>query len=240
MCGIAGFAGSRSDGAAVLEAMGTAIEHRGPDQAGRYLDEEIGLAIRRLAIIDVAGGHQPYANETGSVHSVFNGEIYGFRALREELVRSGHRFNTHADGEVIVHGYEEHGPKFLRHIDGMFALALWDAERKTLLLARDRLGKKPLYVAEHGDGRLSFASELQGLDRDPRVSRDVDPEAVALYLQFGYVPWPRSIYRGVRKLAPGCAVTWTPEEIREWRYWGLNYEPKLTIGLEEAVDEFDR
>jgi asparagine synthase (glutamine-hydrolysing) len=240
MCGIAGFTGSRASGLGVLEAMASALTHRGPDDGGRYASTEVGLAVRRLSIIDVQGGHQPYRNESGDVVAVFNGEIYGFRVLRRELERAGHRFATGADGEVMVHAYEEYGLGFLERIDGMFALAVWDARTKTLVLARDRLGKKPLYVARHSDGSVSFASELQSLLADPKVRREVEPEAIALFLQFGYVPAPWSAFRRVSKLAPGSTLVWTPGGTEERRYWRLNYEPKHSIGHAAALEELDQ
>jgi asparagine synthase (glutamine-hydrolysing) len=196
--------------------------------------------VRRLSIIDVRGGHQPYRSESGDVVAVFNGEIYGFRSLRKDLERVGHRFATGADGEVIVHAYEQYGLGFLQRIDGMFALAIWDARSKTLVLARDRLGKKPLHVARHSDGSLSFASELQSLLADPKVGCEVEPEAIALFLQFGYVPAPWSALRGVSKLPPGSALVWSPGGIQERRYWQLSYEPKHAIGRWAAREELDR
>lgn len=240
MCGIAGFTGSRSSPLLVLDAMATALTHRGPDEGGSYASTEVGLAVRRLSIIDVRGGHQPYRSESGDVVAVFNGEIYGFRSLRKDLERAGHRFATGADGEVIVHAYEQYGLGFLQRIDGMFALAIWDAPTKTLVLGRDRLGKKPLHVARHADGTLSFASELQSLLADPKVGREVDPEAIALFLQFGYVPAPWSAFRGVSKLPPGSALVWSPGGIQERRYWRLSYEPKHAIGHRAALEELER
>jgi asparagine synthase (glutamine-hydrolysing) len=238
MCGIAGFTGNRPS--RLLDAMATALTHRGPDEGGSYASSEVGLAVRRLSIIDVRGGHQPYRSESGEVVAVFNGEIYGFRALRKDLERAGHRFATGADGEVIVHAYEQYGLGFLQRIDGMFALAIWDARSKTLVLARDRLGKKPLHVARHSDGSLSFASELQSLLADPKVGREVEPEAIALFLQFGYVPAPWSALRGVRKLPPGSALVWSPGGIQERRYWQLSYEPKHALGHRAAREELEQ
>jgi asparagine synthase (glutamine-hydrolysing) len=239
MCGIAGFTGSRSSGLGVLEAMASALTHRGPDEGGSYASGEVGLAARRLSIIDVQGGHQPYRSESNDVVAVFNGEIYGFRVLRRDLEQAGHRFATGADGEVIVHAYEQHGLGFLERIDGMFALAVWDSRTKTLVLARDRLGKKPIHIARHLDGTLSFASELQSLLADPKVRRDIDPEAIALFLQFGYVPAPRSAFASVSKLPPGSALIWSPSGVEERRYWRLSYEPKHSIAHAAALDELD-
>ncbi len=239
MCGIAGFTGPRAEPRALLEAMAGALAHRGPDESGYFESPRSGLAIRRLSIIDIAGGSQPYRSESGAVSAVFNGEIYGFRALRRQLEQAGHRFAGAADGEVIVHAYEEYGLDFIDHIDGMFALAIWDEPGQRLVLARDRLGKKPLHVATHHDGTLSFASEPAALLADPLVGREVDEEAVALYLQYGYVPAPWSAFKGVEKLDPGSVLVWTPEGIERTRYWTLDYEPKLGIGYDAAVEELD-
>jgi asparagine synthase (glutamine-hydrolysing) len=220
--------------------MSDALAHRGPDEAGAFEDEAVSLAIRRLAIIDVQHGHQPYANEAGTVHAVFNGEIYGFVALREKLERLGHRFASRTDGEVICHAYEEYGVDFVSELDGMFAVAVWDEVQRRLILARDRLGKKPLFVAHSPDGSLTFASELAALTLDERLKRDVDPAALAEYLQYGYVPSPRCIFKGVEKLEPGTLMIWTPDgPVARRRYWTLDFEPKLTLTYAEALDEFE-
>jgi asparagine synthase (glutamine-hydrolysing) len=241
MCGIAGVAGPRSRSGALLQAMSDALIHRGPDEAGAYMDDHVALAIRRLSIIDVSEGHQPYTNERHTVHAVFNGEIYGFVALRERLERAGHSVASHTDGEVIVHAYEEFGDRFVEQLDGMFALALWDTVEQKLILARDRLGKKPLFVAARPDGSLTFASELAALLLDDSISRDVDPVALAEYLQYGYVPSSRTILRDVVKLEPGTMMTWTPTKpLATHRYWSLDYEPKLEISYRDALDEFEQ
>ncbi len=240
MCGIAGLAGKSTARRAVLEAISADLKHRGPDEAGVYDDDWVSLAIRRLAIIDVDGGHQPYRNEAGTVHVVFNGEIYGFRPLRERLERAGHRFASGTDGEVIAHAYEEYGADFVRELDGMFAFALWDAVAHRLILARDRLGKKPLFVAEHGDGTITFASELGALLLDERIERSVDPSALAAYLQYGYIPSPMTILRGVTKLAPGTMLSWEPRgRVQRRRYWQLDFEPKHRLSYAAALDEFE-
>ncbi len=174
------------------------------------------------------------------MHVVFNGEIYGYVALRERLERAGHTFASQTDGEVIAHAYEEFGDRFVEELDGMFAFALWDSVEQRLVLARDRLGKKPLYVAVRPDGSLSFASELAALLLDERIDRDVDPVALAEYLQGGYVPSPRTILREVSKLEPGTMMTWRPSAgVLTRRYWALDYEPKLEISYADALDEFE-
>jgi asparagine synthase (glutamine-hydrolysing) len=242
MCGIAGLAGKTRGRKALLERISEDLKHRGPDESGVFDDDWVSLAIRRLSIIDVAGGHQPYRNEAGTVHVVFNGEIYGFRTLRERLERAGHQFASGTDGEVIAHAYEEFGPDaFVTALDGMFAFALWDEVTGRLIIARDRLGKKPLFYAHHADGTLSFASELGSLLLDGRIARDVDTAALAEYLRLGYIPSPLTILRGVRKLEPGTMLRWEPDgRLAVSRYWELDFEPKLSLSYEEALEEFEQ
>ncbi len=211
MCGLAGIFDSRAPAPVsltLLTAMRDRLRHRGPDGAGHYRGRGIGLAHRRLAIVDVEGGQQPLFNEDGSVVVVFNGEIYNFRELTAELEALGHRFRTRSDTEVIVHGWEEWGADCVRRFSGMFAFALWDETRQTLMLARDRLGKKPLYYTELADGRVLFGSELKALLACPETSRRIDPAAIEDYLCFGYVPDPASIYAGVAKLPPAHHLVW--------------------------------
>jgi asparagine synthase (glutamine-hydrolysing) len=241
VCGIAGLASPDAPSRQLLEAITAGLIHRGPDESGFYADEHVALGIRRLAIVDLAGGHQPYHNERGTIHAVFNGEIYGHLALRRELERAGHRLASRADGEVIVHAYEQFGERFIEHLDGMFAFALWDSEARRLVLARDRLGKKPLFVAHHADGSLSFASELAALLLDERIEREVDPDALAAYLQYGYVPSPLCILRSVTKLEPGTSITWRPDgQLRRERYWTLHFEPKHRISYAAALEELEQ
>lgn len=240
MCGIAGCTGPRPNAPQVLEAMAAALIHRGPDEGGAHVADDVALGVRRLSIIDVKHGKQPYRSESGDVVAVFNGEIYGFAALRARLEQRGHRFRSNADGEVIVHAYEEYGERFVEEIDGMFAIALWDSRRKTLLLVRDRLGKKPLYVARRSDRGISFASEMQSLLADPLVTREVSVPAIAQFLRLGYVPSPESCFLGVSKLAPATMLIWGPGGVREWKYWSVKYQSKLDIAYEDAVSEFDR
>ncbi len=222
MCGIAGFAGPTALQPAArqrLETMLDAIVHRGPDDSGAYFAPGVALGMRRLSIIDLAGGHQPIANEDGSVTVVFNGEIYNHRQLRQELIQRGHSFRTRSDTEVLVHLYEEYGDRLVERLRGMFAFAIWDARRETLLLARDRFGIKPLSYAL-GDEGISFFSECGSLVAAADRPLKIDPLSIARYLAFGYVPDPWSAYVGVRKLPPGHLLRWSADGKHELkRYW---------------------
>src|SRR5436190_12804164 len=207
MCGIAGSTDD-PEGRAVRDMCATLV-HRGPDDEGVHRDAASGVAIgaRRLSIVDLPGGHQPLANEDGTVWVAFNGEIYNHGKLRDGLTRHGHRFATRTDTEVLVHLYEDYGEELLHVLDGMFAFALWDAPRRRLLLARDRFGEKPLYLHEH-DGELMFASEVTALvQAEPRLRR-LDPAAIDAFLVFAYVPGPETIVPGVRQLPPGHLLCW--------------------------------
>jgi asparagine synthase (glutamine-hydrolysing) len=241
MCGIVGQA--RGDGRAVdqglVEAMCAGLEHRGPDSRGIHLDGPVGLGIQRLRVIDLETGDQPLYNEDRSVAVVLNGEIYNYRELRERLRANGHRFATDGDTEVIAHLYEEEGPAFVRSLSGMFAIALWDARRRELLLARDRIGKKPLFYAAR-DGAVSFASELWALLADAEVPREVDPVALDRFLTYTYVPSPFSAFRSVRKLPPGSLLRWREGEGRIERYWRPAFGPKLEVGSEAEAGELVR
>ena len=213
MCGICGIASA--DGRVdpdQLGAMSDTLVHRGPDSDGTFVEGGIGLASRRLSIIDVAGGDQPISNEDASVHVVQNGEIYNYRELRAELERAGHRFATQCDTEVLVHLYEQEGETFARRLRGMFAIALWDARRQRLVLARDRYGIKPLYVRTNGS-TLEFASELRALPRG-----EVDLDALEAFLAFNSIPAPLTIFREVRKLPAGHVLVWENGEARTERF----------------------
>lgn len=221
--------------------MAGVLAHRGPDDAGEAVLDAPGggvaaLAHRRLSIIDIEGGHQPLTNEDGTVQLVFNGEIYNFRELRDELRAAGHTFRTRADTEVIVHLYEDDGLDFVHRLRGMFALALWDARRGRLVLARDRLGVKPLYWAQPGGGvELAFASELPALLKVPGISRDADLESIASYLAYLYVPHPRTAIRGISKLPPGHLLVADEEGAHLRRYWQL--DPDLSGTSETDPEE---
>jgi asparagine synthase (glutamine-hydrolysing) len=246
MCGIVGIVaapGGSLPKAVVAQAMNAALTHRGPDDEGSYCDGQAMLGMRRLSIIDLADGHQPVRNEDGSVQAVFNGAIYNYRELRGELEARGHRFYTHSDTEVIVHGYEEWGDDGFARLDGMFGIALWDRRARALILARDRFGEKPLFYSfqpgEAGEagGRLLFASELKSLLAVPGFKREIAPEAVRSYVCFGYVPTPGSIFRDVHKLPPGHSLRFVDGRLDLRRYYRLDLEPKHELGEREAEEQ---
>ena len=243
MCGIAGYVGwpSTADrGAEQLARMCASIRHRGPNDEGQFVAPAVGLSMRRLSVIDVEGGAQPLANEDESVWIVFNGEIYNHRDLRPRLLARGHTFATNSDTECLVHLYEDVGDRLVHELRGMFAFALWDVRRQRLLVARDRLGIKPLYYWEHGGG-LAFASELRAFLALPNFPRTIDPTAIGYFLTLGYVPDPLAVFAGVRKLPPGHTLSWDRERgaVIE-RYWSAADVPEHAISEREAVEEFDR
>lgn len=228
MCGITGvaFADPRQPAdQALLQRMCDVMRHRGPDDEGFFRGPGAGLGMRRLSIIDLAGGHQPISNEDGTLHVVLNGEIYNYQALRPGLEAKGHHFRTHSDTEVIVHLYEEHGDACVEALRGMFAFALWDAKRQRLLLARDRLGKKPLHYAVQDD-RLLFASEMKSILADASVPRELDPFALDQFLTFEYVPGERTMFQAIRRLLPGHRLTWEQGRWRTEAYWQLPTTPE--------------
>jgi asparagine synthase (glutamine-hydrolysing) len=239
MCGIAGVFDVRDRrpiDPALIRRMTTAIRHRGPDGDGLHLAPGIALGHRRLSIIDLAGGKQPLFNEDGSVAVTYNGEIYNYRELVAELTAAGHRFRTQSDTEVIVHAWEQWGEACLDRFRGMFAFALWDERRETLFLARDRLGKKPLYWSVLPDGQMIFGSELKALLVHPGLERALDHRAIEDYFAYGYVPDPKTIYRTVAKLPPAHFLLWRrhDEAPRIARYWDLNYEDRAGGDLDQA------
>ena len=212
MCGICGLADARGNAPdpRVLEAMSATLVHRGPDDSGQSVTGCVGLAARRLSIIDLAGGHQPIANEDGRVTVVQNGEIYNHEELRRELAAAGHRFATRCDTEVMVHLFEELGDGFAERLRGMFAAAIWDARANRLVLARDRFGIKPLFYWEQPGGGLAFASELKALMAHPEFEARLDMRALESLLAFNSIPGPLTIFEGVRKLQPGHLLSWSP------------------------------
>ena len=244
MCGIAGFVESsrpsspfRADESrALVHRMCDVIRHRGPDDEGVWLADGVALGMRRLSIIDLSTGHQPIHNEDQTVWIVFNGEIYNFRELRLELEGAGHRFYTSTDTEVIVHAYEQWGKAAIARLRGMFGLAIWDTRSRTLLVARDRIGIKPIYYATT-NGRLYFGSELKSLLEAPDLPRDLDAAALDHYLSFLYTPRDGSIFKSVRKLPPGHLMTWCGGRLTIERYWQMAATETFTGSEEEAVHQ---
>lgn len=231
MCGICGFVGP--GGRERLEPMVQTLIHRGPDEDGLWAENGVALGMRRLSIIDVATGHQPMFNEDNSISVVFNGEIYNYLELRAELVAAGHKFRTdHSDTEVIVHLYEQYGDAFLERLNGMFAIALWDAPRRRLLLARDRAGIKPLYFAPLGSG-IAFGSEPKALLVHPGISREPDPVAIHHYFTLKNIPAPHSAFKAIRQLRAGELLIHQDGKIETRRWWRINFREN------EAIDERD-
>ncbi|MFC4591549.1 asparagine synthase (glutamine-hydrolyzing) [Sphaerisporangium corydalis] len=235
MCAIAGAVCPDGVDPATVQDMCDTIAHRGPDGGGLHVEHSAVLGTRRLAVVDVAGGDQPVYSEDGRVVAVFNGEIYNFAELRAELLAKGHRLAASGDSECLVHLYEEHGDALVHRLRGMFAFALWDGRRRRLLLARDRVGKKPLYWGMRS-GLLRFASELKALIGDPRWRGEVDPVALHHYLTFQYVPAPWSILQGIAKLPPGSTLVWQDGHVRVDRYWRLDATPRPAAPIEEEAE----
>ncbi|HEV2117985.1 MAG TPA: XrtA/PEP-CTERM system amidotransferase [Terriglobales bacterium] len=225
MCGICGIANFERPDIVSRELVGRmndTLSHRGPDDAGVYVGPGVGLGHRRLSIIDVAGGHQPISNEDGSVWVLLNGEIYNYPELRQRLLKRGHRFSTQSDTEAIVHLYEDKGEECFAELRGMFSIALWDSRQRKLLLARDRVGKKPLFYFSDGK-QILFGSELKSLLAAGNVPRSVDHQAVSDYFSLGYIPAPKTIYREVRKVLPGHYLVATANQVRSVRYWDISF-----------------
>lgn len=243
MCGICGIYNldGRPADKSLLHSMNNTLVHRGPDDEGYYVNAgrkgrgNVGLGHRRLSIIDLDSGKQPMGNEDGSVQVAFNGEIYNFLELRQQLQSRGHLFRTRSDTEVLVHGYEEWGVECVHRFRGMFAFAIWDEKKKILFLARDRLGIKPLYYYcdEH---RIIFASELKAILEDHTVSKDLDLEAFSDYLSFGYVPCPKTIFKSIRKLPPGHVLIRSGAGIEVKQYWDLKFQPNAHTSMDEFCD----
>jgi asparagine synthase (glutamine-hydrolysing) len=237
MCGIFGVLhldGSPVDRAA-LKAMARLTVHRGPDDEGFHVAGACGIGMRRLSIIDLAGGHQPLSNADGSLTLVCNGEIYNFRELRRDLERHGHRFATGSDSEVLLHGYAQWGDGVVSRLNGMYGFALWDAQRRRLLVGRDRLGIKPIYVYRDAR-RIAFASEAKALLELPGVNAAIDPAALQSYLHLGYVPAPASMFKGIRKLTPATLLSVEGGRIEETRYWRIPSSTDATIPEAEWIE----
>src|SRR5581483_6225101 len=241
MCGITGIVytdPSHPVDEALVRRSTSLLAHRGPDADGFLFGAGFALGHRRLSIIDLASGDQPIFNEERTKAVIFNGEIYNFRELRAELEAVGHRFSTGSDTETIVHGWEEWGDRCVERLRGMFALALWDLPARRLLLARDRVGKKPLYYV-HDRDRLAFASELKSLLADPSVKRELHLEAVDDYLTFGAIPAPGTIYRGVAQLPPAHYLVWERGRVRLTEYWDLVFGHGRRKTESEYLAEFE-
>jgi len=241
MCGIAGFVerdatGALEDREQLVRRMCHVIRHRGPDDEGYFVEDGVALGMRRLSIIDLAGGHQPIRNEDGSIWVVFNGEIYNYRELRQELAARGHQFTTDTDTETIVHAYEEWRDGAFSRLRGMFGIALWDARARTLLLARDRVGIKPLHYADV-NGCLYFGSEIKSILAAPDVDRTLNPAALEHYLTFLYTPQDDSIFEGVRKLPPGHLLKWTGGQVVIKRYWQLPAAESFKGSFDDAREQ---
>jgi len=241
MCGICGFSWNDE---ALARAMATQITHRGPDQEGIFCCDEMSLAFRRLSIIDLSGnGSQPMSNEDGTIHLVFNGEIYNFQELRRELTNKGHDFKSRTDSEVIIHAYEEYGIQAIEKLRGMFAFAVYDQRRKKLLLVRDRIGIKPLYYTFAG-GQLRFASEIKSMLQDPQLERRVNYQALYDYLGFEFVPAPQTMFAGIHKLQAGHLLIFENNTIEVQQYWDLDFQrsaplPSFDDAVEQLRDHLD-
>ncbi len=238
MCGIVGFVGARADMDEILQAMMDRIVHRGPDGEGRFVDGQVALGHRRLSIIDLEGGKQPMFNEDGSLVVVFNGEVYNFQELREQLLAAGHTFATRSDTEVLLHGYEEWGKEMLDRLRGMFTFALWDSQAKTLLLARDHFGIKPLYYYQNPEtGTLMFGSEIKSFLAHPEFQKELNADQLELYLSYQYSPGENTFFKGVKKLLPAHWLEWKDGSVTVQRYWEPSFTPDHSLTLEQWEEE---
>ena len=239
MCGISGFMSQKSFAPATLAAMTRLLSHRGPDAEGLFERGPIHLGHRRLSVIDLEGSRQPLISDDGKVALVFNGEIYNYQELRAKLETKGCVFSTQGDTETLLHAWRQYGTAMLDLLQGMFAFALWDENRQSLFLARDHLGVKPLHYSWDGT-TLVFGSEIKAVRAHPAVSRELDFNALGLYLECQYIPAPRTVYRDIRKLEPAHALLLENGEIKHWRYWSVDYRDKLALSEDEALTMLDR
>lgn len=238
MCGICGKYNPTGVKSNEIEAMLQAIAHRGPDDEGYHLNGSIGLGNRRLSIIDLPGGHQPISNEDHTIWLVFNGEIYNFKSLRNRLEAKGHQFRTNTDTEVILHLYEEYGDRCVEHLNGMFAFAIWDEPHQKLLLARDRLGQKPLFYSQEGDGFL-FGSELKAILAVSGQAREIDYEAVHHYLSLRFIPPPHTMLGHIKKLPPAHILVFQQGQVSIFRYWDINFSRNGSVSEVDLLDRLD-
>ncbi len=240
MCGIAGvfhYVTREPVEPDLLQAMANSMVHRGPDDSGYFLDSGVGFGFRRLSIIDIEGGHQPMTNADESTWAMLNGEIYNFRELRRELESVGHQFRTASDTETIVHGYDRWGPQLTTKLNGMFGLAVWDKSSQQLMLARDHMGIKPLYYFDDGR-RLVFGSELRAILADTTVPREVDPEALRIFLTYGYLPSPFTLFKNIKKLQPGHRLLAGSHGVRVERFWTTVPRIDNNISVDDAVEHY--
>ena len=243
MCGFAGYI--TKEGLAknykddLLEMM-NAIIHRGPDDSGSHIDDMAGLGFRRLSIIGIENGKQPMYNEDGSIVVVFNGEIYNYKEIKEELINKGHLFKTQADTEVLVHGYEEYGPDVVQKLRGMYAFAIWNRKKKELFIARDIFGIKPLFYTETKDGDFVFGSEIKSLLKFPNVKKEFNPEALESYLSFQYSVLPETFFKGIYRLSPAHCIIWKDGQMDIKRYWKPEFKPDENISFDEAVKKVNK
>ncbi|MGH7514857.1 MAG: asparagine synthase (glutamine-hydrolyzing) [Gemmatimonadales bacterium] len=238
MCGIVGIVGARAVAQPEIWRMCDAIRHRGPDDWGTFIEGGLGLGMRRLSIIDLAGGHQPMGNEDENLQVVLNGEIYNHEELRRDLLARGHQFRTRSDTEVLVHLFEDKGERMLQRLRGMFVFAIWDRRRRRLFIARDHFGQKPLFYTER-DGRLSFASEIKALLASDPTLGALSPFALDQYLTLRFVQAPDTFFQDVRALPPAHFLVWENGVTRTQRYWDLSYGPKWTFSEAETLERVD-
>ncbi|MDH5570144.1 MAG: asparagine synthase (glutamine-hydrolyzing) [Gammaproteobacteria bacterium] len=236
MCGIFGIASTNGNNISCKDYTDT-LFHRGPDDSGFYNDNYVCLGHRRLSIIDLGGGHQPLLNDNETIIIVFNGEIYNFHELRDLLISRGYEFKTKSDTEAILHAYEEWGASCVDYLRGMFAFAIWDKMNETLFIARDRLGIKPLFYAEH-NGVLYFSSEIKAIIEDNNFPREIDEQALVSYFTFSYIPAPMTIYKHIRKLLPGHTLQWSNGKVEIKKYWDIHFIPDRTKNEKAFIEEF--
>lgn len=241
MCGIVGFTGLRAEREQILKQMMDAIAHRGPDGAGTYFGEGVALGHRRLSILDLSGGGQPMFNEDGALAVVFNGEIYNFMELRQQLVEAGHTFATdHSDTEVLLHGYEQWGEGMLEKLQGMFAFAIWDSRTQTLFCARDHFGIKPFYYYLTEEGELLFGSEIKSFLQHPGFVKEMNEEQLELYLTYQYSPGENTFFKGVKKLLPAHSLCWNSGDVTVKRYWEPKFEPETGCTMEQWEEKIEQ
>lgn len=240
MCGICGFTGQLIDREEYLRQMTEKITHRGPDADGYYLDDTLAMGFRRLSIIDLEAAQQPLYNEDKTLALMFNGEIYNYQALRQELQSLGHTFSTNGDGETLLHGYEEWGADLLPRLRGMFGFAIWSIPEKRLFLARDYFGIKPMHYTRLADGRLVFGSEIKSILAHPDVKKELNPAALDKYLSFQYSVPAETFFKDIYCLPPAHYLTYADGQVEITRYWEPTFRPDESMTLEEAVDEIDR